>query len=320
MGSWTLFRPLDVTSVDVLSLGSGGVGQLLSSSLLRQTGGGRTLDFIGSGLRLLDGKLLPTGNIDRVELFDDLDGVLQVLDAGWSLLKILSYYNPLTDRWDLHGLLDYLFHEADRFVGSSGDDCFAGHGGNDSIDGGAGLDTAVYEGARSSFTLTHGTDGWQLTDTRGAEGSDHLNGVERLRFGDVSVALDLQGHAGTAARLLGALFGPAAVARADWAGAALAILDRGTSGTALAELAVASATFAEQAGSHGNADFVRWVYRNVTGEAPTPAQEAQYVALLDSGQFTQGELAVLASQTAQLAERIGLAGLADTGWVYTPMG
>lgn len=320
MSTWTLFHPLDVTSTDVLSLGAGSVSRLVSSSLLRQSGDGRTLDFIGSGLRLLDGRLLPTGDIDRVELFDGLDQVLQVLDTGWKLLKILSYYNPLTDRWDMDGLLDYLFQEADRFVGSGGDDCFAGHGGNDRIEGGAGLDTAVYDGLRSGFTLTRGADGWQLTDLRGGEGSDQVDGVERLRFSDLALALDLDGHAGTAARLLGTLFGPEAVARADWAGAALALLDQGVAASRLAELALGSAAFAEQAGSHGNADFVRWVYRNVTGEAPTPAQEAQYVALLDDGRFTQAELALLASQTVQLAERIGLVGLADTGLAYTPMG
>ncbi|MBI5259016.1 MAG: DUF4214 domain-containing protein [Burkholderiales bacterium] len=313
MSTWKLFQPLDVTTTDVLSLGADTIAQLLSSSLLRQTRGERTLDVIGSGLRLLDGKLLPIGEISRINLSDGLHEVLQVLDAGWSLLKILSYYNPLTDRWNLDGLLDYLFREADRFEGSSGDDRFAGHAGDDTLDGRAGLDIAEYSGLRAGFALTRSASGWQLVDQRGNEGRDQLIGIERLQFADGGLALDLDGHAGAVARLLGTLFGPTALTRADWVGAGLALLDQGLDTAQLAEMAASSSQFADQAGSHSNADFVRWVYRNVTGEVPTPAQLAPYVDLLDNGTYTQGALGLLASETSELAAQIDLVGLFEAG-------
>lgn len=320
MSTWHLFRPLDTTTLDFLSLGADAVGDLLGGDHFRETRGDLVLDLFGSGLRASHGELLPWGDITRVDLGDSVDEALQVVDMVWNLLKVLSYYNPLTDRWDIDGLLGYLFHEADWFDGSDGNDRLAGYGGDDTLHGGSGIDTAVYRGLRADFVLTRRADGWQLRDTRGAEGRDTLTGIERLQFGDSGLALDLDGHAGTVARLVGALFGPSALARSDLVGLGLALLDSGRSSSELAALAVGSDLFAQAAGSHSNADFVRLVYRNVVGTAPGDAELAHYVQLLDSGVTSQSALALMASETDLNAQRIDLAGLAEHGLAFDSAG
>ncbi|WP_395702523.1 DUF4214 domain-containing protein [Aquabacterium sp.] len=320
MSTWRLFRPLDTTTLDFLSLGADAAGSLLGGDHFRETGGDLVLDLFGDGLRASHGELLPFGDITRIELGDSIDAALQVVDIVWDLLKILSYYNPLTDRWDTQGLLDYLFREADWFDGSDGNDRFAGLGGNDTLRGGGGIDTAIYRGSRGDFVLTRQADGWQLQDTRGREGRDALNGIERLQFADGDLALDLDGHAGMVARLIGALFGKDALARGDLVGLGLSLLDEGRSWSDLAALAVDSDLFAQAAGSHSNVDFVRVVYRHVVGTAPDDATLNHYVQLLDSGATSQATLALMASQTDLNAQQIDLAGLTEHGLAFLPAG
>ena len=62
--------------------------------------------------------------------------------------------------------------------------------------------------------------------------------MERLAFSDLSLAFDLGGHAGTTARILGAVFGPASVGNAVYAGIGLKLLGEGMSTEALMQLAL----------------------------------------------------------------------------------
>lgn len=321
MTTINLFKPLDVSTPDFLARGFEGIVDIVSSSRLRFVDSGHTLDILGSGLRFVDGKLLPFGEIRRIDLFDALDETVELLDMVWSLLKILSYYDPITDRWDLDGLHDYLFREADRFTGSTGNDRMAGRAGDDTLLGQGGIDVAAYAGARQDYTLSETATGWQLADRRGRDGTDTLVDVERLHFSDIGLALDLDGHAGTVARLVGALFGPSGLARAELVGAGLQLLDQGSSPLELAGLALQSDAWAGHAGASGalsNAEFVRLVHQNVTGQAPDGAALAHYSGLLDRGDTTQAALALWASETPDLALRIDLTGLADSGLAFSP--
>lgn len=255
------------------------------------------------------------------DFLDSLDDALQVLEVVWDLLHILSYYNPLSDHWDEDGLLDYLFNEVDWFEGSDGDDTLAGHAGNDVLHGNDGIDTAVYDGMRGRYALSRDADGVLVQDGQAAgDGRDTLQGIERLRFDDRSLALDLEGHAGSVARLIGTLFGPARVHDAALVGIGLQLKDSGMSDAALARIAVDSGLFAAAAGSHSNADFVRLVYRNVVGSEPSAADLASYVSLLDSGAYSQAQLATIACRVDINAASVELAGLADTGLAYLPYG
>ena len=317
MTTWTLFKPLDLARFDLWRGRGDAEATLATSSQYRLSNGQQTLSLGGRGLLYHDGELLPFGDIFRIDLFDALDQALQVLDIVWDLLHVLSYYNPLTDRWDLEGLRDYLFEEADWFDGSEGDDSLQGFGGDDVLKGDGGIDSAHYRGARSDYQLTRAEGGWHVGDRQGGrDGTDRLEGIERLRFNDGAVALDLDGHAGTVARLVAALFGPSALARADLVGIGLGLLDDGMAADQLASLAAASGHFSALAGSHADADFVRQVYRNVTGAEADASAVAYYTGLLASGEQTQGTLALWASQTDLVAQRIDLVGLAASGIAY----
>ncbi len=70
---------------------------------------------------------------------------------------------------------------ADTLNGGDGNDRLTGGLGSDTLNGGAGYDTAVYSGARHSYTIAVG--GGAVVG--GAEGgADTLTGVERLQFVD----------------------------------------------------------------------------------------------------------------------------------------
>src|SRR6185295_13687922 len=66
-----------------------------------------------------------------------------------------------------------------------GNDTLYGHGASDSLDGGKGIDSARFYGARASYTITrNGT----VTVT-GPDGTDTLTGVEKAVFDDQTVLL-----------------------------------------------------------------------------------------------------------------------------------
>jgi len=212
---------------------------------------------------------------------------------------------------------------ANHLRGMRGRDELMGRGGDDLLDGGAGIDTARYTGLRASHVLTRDASAWQVSDaTTGGDGRDRLVEVERIAFGDVSIALDTgrDGHAGEAAQILRALFGASSLANHAFAGIGLALLDDGMAYDTLVALALGTDVFAQLAGSRSNADFVRLVYRNVVGQDADASALAAFTGLLDSGATTQAQLAVLACRSDLNTGSVELVGLADTGLAYLPVG
>jgi len=76
----------------------------------------------------------------------------------------------------------------DGIDGREGNDILNGGSGNvsDSLNGGPGIDTAVFSGNRSGYTITHTGPGITIA---GADGSDTLNEVEKAQFADMTVNL-----------------------------------------------------------------------------------------------------------------------------------
>lgn len=66
--------------------------------------------------------------------------------------------------------------------GGAGNDTLRGAAGNDQIDGGAGTDTAVFAGARASYSIV--TYNGAVVVLSAAEGNDSIVNVENLRFSD----------------------------------------------------------------------------------------------------------------------------------------
>lgn len=207
----------------------------------------------------------------------------------------------------------------DQFYSDGGADIFSGGPGNDLLDGGAAIDLARYPGTKVDYRLSHGAGSWAVQDLRGALGTDTLVGVERLAFegSPTALALDLDGQAGVVAKLIGALFGPAWLARADVVGVGLAALPT-MSPLELAQVAVTSDLFASEVGSHSNRDFVFAVYTHVFGRPPANADLQAYTALLDRGEYTQATLALAAADAPQNLVNIDFVGLQAGGIEYLP--
>lgn len=205
---------------------------------------------------------------------------------------------------------------ADTLSGGSGADWFGGYAGNDRIDGGAGIDLARFAGPRAQASVVKTAAGWTVSAPDA--GTDTLAGIERLWFDDTHLALDLDGHAGQVARLIGTLFGTATLARRDVVGIGLELLDGGVAFGDLVAAAVATPAFAELAGGRSHAQFVDRVVLNLTGSAPDAALRGVLVGALERGDFTPASLALLACGLDLTAERIGLVGLAGSGLSYLP--
>jgi hypothetical protein len=201
---------------------------------------------------------------------------------------------------------------ADALKGTDGADEFVGNGGNDTIDGGSGVDTAIHALARSSYQVARTAQGWQVSSSN--EGVDTLTAVERLQFSDVSLALDLDGNAARVAKVIGAVFGKAALGNAKYVGIGLGLLDKGVSYEQLIGLAV-NVAFGSKPTS---AQVVDAVYKNIFDAAPTDTVLASYASLLDKGVLTTVALVQTAADSSYNTAHIDLVGLAQQGIPYIP--
>jgi Ca2+-binding RTX toxin-like protein len=77
-------------------------------------------------------------------------------------------------------------------TGNSLNNTLTGNSGNNALNGGAGIDTAVYTGTAATHTITIGNNTSTVVDkTANRDGSDTLTSIERLKFTDTNIALDI---------------------------------------------------------------------------------------------------------------------------------
>lgn len=203
----------------------------------------------------------------------------------------------------------------DKIYGLAGNDNISGGLGNDKFDGGDGIDSAVYLNNANHYNFSTQANG--QTTVNGDEGVDQLVNVERLRFADKTIALDLGANAGEVAKILGAVFGKAAVANKEFAGIGLRFVDDlHYSYTDLMQLAIG----ARLGATPTSAQVVDLLYTNVVGSAPDASTRKSFTDLLDNHTFTLGSLGVLAAETELNKVNINLVGLAQTGLEYLPFG
>lgn len=205
----------------------------------------------------------------------------------------------------------------DTITGNSSANTITGGGGNDTEDGGDGIDSAVFTGAKSGYTIAAQSSGWTVTDgTSGRDGTDTLMNIERLKFSDTSLALDVgaNSNAGIAAKILGAVFGASQLSNKQYVGIGLKYLDSGTSYADLMKLALD----VKLGSGFKTSDEVTLFYQNLLGRAPSAAEITTWEGTITSGQFTQTTLAIMAADHTLNTDKIQLAGLASTGLEYTP--
>ena len=197
--------------------------------------------------------------------------------------------------------------------GTLGDDLFMPTATHQIFVGGPGLDTVRLSSALGANAVTHARDRFTMTNAAAATRFDLLN-IERIHFSDVNLALDLDGHAGWVAEILGAVFGGSAVSHAAYVAIGLGLADAGASFEDLVGYAL-------QARFGANPDstaLVQTLYTNVVGAAPSSADQAFFVGLLDSHAMTPVDLGTLAAQHPANLAHIDLVGLMQSGLVYGP--
>lgn len=153
---------------------------------------------------------------------------------------------------------------------------------------------------------------WRLVNLKNEDEVDYLVDIERIQFKDASLALDIVGSAGTTAKILGAVFGKVAVTNKDYVGIGIDLLDKGMSYDTLAGLALGAAR------ATTNDQIVITLWTNVVGSAPSTADKAPFIKMLEDG-MAPGTLARIAADTSINTTNINLVGLTQTGIEYTPV-
>jgi len=205
-------------------------------------------------------------------------------------------------------------------------DTIQGGQGNDTLDGGSGVDQAVYTGTRSDYQLVKQADSnWAVTDQRvfaqvvggpQGDGIDQLVNMERLKFSDKSIAIDLDGNAGNAARTLATVFGKDALKNTTYAGIAISLFDQGMTKDQVSQVAI-NAVFGAYPKS---TDVVKLLWKNLFNADIDASNLAYYSGLIDSKAMTAAQLTTVAADLDLTAQVIDLAGLSKTGWEYIPFG
>jgi len=188
--------------------------------------------------------------------------------------------------------------------------------GNDILDGGLGIDTAVYRGVRANYTVQAITDGYSVTDNTGAEGVDKLYNIDKLSFADTAMLFDTVGIPGQAYRVYKAAFdrAPDAGGLGYWINA----MDKGASLQAVAEGFVNSPEFTAQYGVNPtHPAFMTKLYANVLHRAYDQAGFDFWVDTLTRGANTQAS--VLAQMSESPENQAAVIGLIGNGIEYSPV-
>ena len=270
----------------------------------------------------MDDTIYPGGGWDLVDGGDGFDTVVivgrssqfkLVFDNGVTYIDALSGASAMTERAQLNNVEQIQF--LDKTVSLVVNDVIKGQPGTDFFDGGLGLDCVVYSGPIERYTINKSGNRYVVSEPTGSDDTDYLSNIERLQFSNGKLALDLDGKAGEAARLIGTLLGPSYVKDKALAGLVIGLLDQNYSSEAIASMGLGTSMYLGLAGSGSNEAFVKHVFKNVVGRPPQEAELQTYVGMLSNG-TSQAALAVMAADTEFTAAQIGLTGLMLHGWEF----
>jgi hypothetical protein len=204
----------------------------------------------------------------------------------------------------------------DAVLGSAFADTMHGAANSGRIDGGGGLDTVIYNGAASEYKMTRGAAGFTIGHGVSAT-VDSLVNVERLKFRDAAVALDIDGVGGQAYRIYQAAFDR--VPDSGGLGFWIAAMDRGTTLASVAKGFVDSKEFSDMYGTApANTDLVGKFYEHVLHRPAEKDGLAFWVGVLDSHAASVPDVLVAISESNE--NQAALAALIGNGFAYTPYG
>ncbi|WP_297484861.1 NF038122 family metalloprotease [Ferrovum sp.] len=177
-----------------------------------------------------------------------------------------------------------------------------------------GITTLSYNNPSANYLVNSNLNSSGVVTVSGSGSTDTLVDVQRIRFTDGSLALDLGVHqsAGEAVLLLNAAMGPSALSNQTLLGEAIGFFDGG--GTLLQGanglLDTRMVSFAS------NSTFVSTVWQNVVGSPIDAADLASFTNDLQHGGVTQASLMALVATTAINQATVNLVGLASHGVLY----
>lgn len=189
------------------------------------------------------------------------------------------------------------------YLGTRLGDLLIGTAANESFRADAGSDTVVFGGTRGSYLMGHAAAAITVSDTRaGRDGNDSLFGVERVKFSDMTVNLEI----GLASRgipavqlkqleeLYLAFFNrvPEADGLAFWIGQAQAGRSTNSMADAFYSAALQYPLLTHYSAAMSHTDFVEVIYRNVLGRTAgaDPEGLAFWSGELADGRQTHGSL------------------------------
>ena len=184
--------------------------------------------------------------------------------------------------------------------------------------GGEGIDQLLLDttSARSRLELSGDGSASLQIDTAGTTVGVTLDGVERIRFSDTALALDIEGHAGEVYRLYQAAF--ARTPDKEGLGFWFMQRDAGADLLSIAGQFLDSAEFQLRYGADPSSpDFVGALYQNVLGRAAESSGFDFWVGLLDSGRVSREQ--VLASFSESPENKVNLIEVIGHAIEFTPM-
>jgi hypothetical protein len=213
----------------------------------------------------------------------------------------------------------FTVNSAANITGTGANDVLHPGAGGNGVDGGAGIDTAIYAGSRSNFTVAQEAWGFGVNDNVGSGGHDALINVERVKFDDGSLALDVEGSAGQVFRLYSAAF--SRPAEADGLGYWIWRMDSGTTLNQVAkEFMTGQPEFDALYGANPtNESFVTQLYQNVLHRDPDADGFHYWVNVLaQSGDKTEARSQMLIGFSDSLENQALVIGSLKQGLEYTP--
>lgn len=291
-------RPIDVNSTSLQITST----FILDGQLIKLTLGG---NFPNSPSSLGTLAALSASNINYFGA--TLDGTL-IFDRNFTPSISLEDAIAIDYAFD-ENALERVYSGDDIFIGSietssSGDnDWVNGYAGNDTFYGNAGapgqnsdgfygndgIDTAVFRGNRSEYTVQN----WEgslrqnavgqlmnVADSQSTrDGSKMLQSVERLQFADKKIAFDLtaDGHAGQAMAFIGVI-APSLLNDLPVRGVILSLFDQGQTMESLSQLALDL----DLVPKANNSELVKTIYQNVIGADPSQDMTNDLVGYIES--------------------------------------
>ena len=158
------------------------------------------LDFFGFGIVGTPSTAIVAGTIQAVGEYDIRSSSVLWFASGMSISAASLYAAAMTpsnaDELALiSGALSgddaiTLSNLADVMSGFAGNDRIFGGGGNDTLFGGTGIDASFYSGERRNYQINRTGDAVTVRDLRAnGDGTDTINGFERLEFADGSMSI-----------------------------------------------------------------------------------------------------------------------------------